>query len=97
MNLASFTARAGLASLPVTAFAPLAGAALTGYGTPWLLLPVGSAVAFVGGTCAEKRTAAGRRRGVVVADPDLNELRETATATAPRDLITVDYRWSDAA
>ena len=87
-------ARAGLASLPVTAFAPLAGAALTGYGTPWLVLPVGSMVALVGGGCAHRRAAATRRLGVIVADPDLNELRE---ATAPRDPITVPYHWSDEA
>jgi hypothetical protein len=88
-------ARAGLASLPVTAFAPLAGAALTGYGTPWLVLPVGSVVALVGGGCAHRRAAAIHRLGVVVAEPDLNGLRETLTA--PRDLITVPYHWSDEA
>lgn len=94
MNLTSFAVRAGLASLPVTAVAPLAGAAMTGYGTPWLLLPVGSVAAFVGGTCSEKRAASTRRRGVVVSDPppapepDLNVLR---------DVITVEYRWTDAA
>jgi hypothetical protein len=96
MNLASFTARAGLASLPVTAFAPLAGAALTGYGTPWLLLPVGSAVAFAGGTCAEKRAAAGRRRGVVVSDPT-PDVDGIVCATAPRDLVVVEFAWSDEA
>lgn len=88
-------ARVGLASMPVTAFAPLVGAALTGHGAPWVILPVGSMVAFVGGTCAERRAAASVRRGVVVSDPNLNELRETLTA--PRDEITVEYRWSDEA
>lgn len=89
-------ARAGLATLPATAFAPLAGAALTGTGVPWLLAPVGSAVAFVAGTCAERRAASARRRGVVVADPAPDE-NGVMRATAPRDLITVDYAWSDAA
>jgi hypothetical protein len=88
-------ARAGLASLPVTAFAPLAGAAMTGYGTPWMVLPIGSVVALVGGGCAHRRDAAIRRRGVIVADPDLNDLRETLTA--PRDEITVEFTWSDEA
>jgi hypothetical protein len=96
VNLTTFAARAGLASMPVTAFAPLAGAALTGYGTPWLLLPVGSVVAFVGGACAEKRAASTRRRGVVVSDPPPAE-DGIVYATAPRDEITVEYRWSDAA
>lgn len=89
-------ARAGLASAPLTAFTPLAGAALTGHGTPWLLLPVGSAVAFVGGTCADKRAASTRRRGVIVADPTPDE-NGVVYATAPRDLITVAYEWHDAA
>lgn len=89
-------ARAGLASLPVTAFAPLAGAALTGYGTPWLLLPVGSMVALVGGGCAHRRTASTRRRGVVVSDPPPDE-DGVVYGVAPRDEITVEYRWSDAA
>jgi hypothetical protein len=88
-------ARAGLASLPMTAFAPLAGANLTGYGTPWMVLPIGSVVALVGGGCAHRRAASTTRRGVVVEDPDLNELRETLTA--PRDHITVDYAWHDEA
>lgn len=88
------TTLAGLASAPVTAFAPLAGAALTGHGTPWLVLPVGSVAAVVAGTRADRR-AASTRRGVIIADPDLNGLRETLTA--PRDEITVDYSWSDAA
>lgn len=89
-------ARAGLASAPMTAFAPLAGAALTGHGVPWLLLPVGSMVAFIGGTCAEKRAATTRRRGFVVADP-APDADGIVCATAPRDLITVDYAWSDGA
>lgn len=88
-------ARAGIASAPVTAFAPVAGTALTGHGAPWLLLPLGSVAAAVAGTRAERRAASTRRRGVVVADPDLNELRETLTA--PRDLITVEYAWSNEA
>lgn len=88
-------ARAGLASAPLTAFAPAAGAVLTGSGLPWLLLPVGSMVALVGGGCAHRRAASARHRGVVVAEPDLNGLRETLTV--PRDLITVDYQWSDVA
>lgn len=88
--------RAGLASAPVTAFAPAVGAALTGYGTPWLLLPVGSMVAVIGGTCAEKRAALTRRRGVVVSDPPPAE-DGTVYAVAPRDEITVDYAWSDVA
>jgi len=87
-------ARAGLASMPVTVFAPAAGTALTGHGATWLLLPLGSVAAAVAGTRADRR-AASTRRGVVVPDPDLNELRETLTA--PRDLITVDYSWSDEA
>lgn len=86
----------GLASAPVTAFAPLAGAVLTGYGTPWLLLPLGSAVAFIGGTCAEKRAASTRRRGVVVSAPS-PDVDGVMYAVAPRDEITVDYSWSDAA
>lgn len=87
-------ARTGLASLPVTAFAPVAGVALTGHGAAWAALPVGSVVAAVVGTCAGRRAASTRRRGVVVSDPppaaepDLNVLR---------DVITVEYRWSDAA
>lgn len=89
-------ARAGLASLPATAFAPLAGTAWTGYGTPWMVLPIGSVVALVGGGCAHRRAAAIRRRGVIVSEPSLNALRD-ACATAPRDEITVDYSWSDAA
>lgn len=89
-------ARAGLATLPATAFAPLAGAALTGSGTAWLALPVGSAVAFVAGTRAERHTASTRRRGVVVADP-APDADGIVCATAPRDLITVDYSWSDVA
>lgn len=89
-------ARAALASLPVTAFAPLAGAALTGHGTPWLVLPVGSIVAFAVGTRAEKRAASTRRRGVVVSDPPPAP-DGTVYATAPRDEITVEYRWSDEA
>lgn len=89
-------ARTGLVSAPVTAFAPAVGAALTGYGTPWLLLPVGSVVAFVGGTCAEKRTASTRRRGVIVSDPQ-PAADGVVYATAPRDQITVEFTWSDAA
>lgn len=89
-------ARAGLASAPVTAFAPLAGAALTGTGTPWLVLPVGSMVALVGGGCAHRRAALMRRRGVIVSDPPPAE-NGTVYATAPRDEITVEYRWSDVA
>jgi len=87
-------ARTGLASLPLTAFAPVAGVALTGRGAAWMALPVGSVVAAVVGTCAARRDASTRRRGVIVDDPDLNELREM---TAPRDVITVPYRWSDEA
>ena len=86
-------ARAGLATAPVTVFAPAAGTALTGHGSPWILAPVGSVVAAVVGIRAERR-AASTRRGVIVAEPDLNELREM---TAPRDVITVPYRWSDEA
>lgn len=89
-------ARAGLASAPVTAFAPLAGAALTGHGTPWLVLPVGSVAAVIGGTRAEKRAAATRRRGVVVSEPPPAE-DGTVYAVAPRDEITVEYAWSDVA
>lgn len=95
-------ARAGLASLPVTAFAPLAGAALTGYGTPWMVLPIGSVVALVGGGCAHRRAAAIHRRGVIVADPNLIDLRTIfaeprEAATAPRDEITIEFTWSDEA
>lgn len=89
-------ARAGLASAPVTAFAPLAGAALTGHGAPWLLLPLGSVAAVVAGSRAEKRAASTRRRGVVVADPAPDE-DGIVCATAPRDLITVAYQWHDEA
>jgi hypothetical protein len=96
VNLASFAVRVGLASAPVTAFAPLAGAALTGSGSPWLVLPVGSVAAFVGGIRAEKREAATRRRGVVVSDPPPTA-DGTVYGIAPRDEITVEYRWSDAA
>ncbi len=96
MNLASFAVRAGMASAPVTAFAPLAGAALTGHGTPWLVLPVGSMAAFVGGTCAKRRAAATTSRGVVVSDPPPTA-DGTVYGIAPRDEITVEYRWSDAA
>lgn len=88
-------ARAGLATAPVTAFAPVAGTALTGHGAPWLLLPLGSVAAAVAGTRAERRAARDRRLGVIVPDPDLNGLRETLTA--PRNEITVDYAWSDEA
>lgn len=90
------TTLAGLASAPVTAFAPLAGAALTGHGTPWLVLPIGSAAAVVAGTRAEKREASTRRRGVVVSDPPPAE-DGVMYAVAPRDEITVEYSWSDAA
>lgn len=89
-------ARAGLASVPVTAFMPLAGAILTGSGTPWLVLPLGSVAAFVGGTRAEKRTASTRRRGVVVSDP-APDADGVVYAVAPRDEVTVEYRWHDAA
>ncbi|MEY9909747.1 hypothetical protein ABIA35_005990 [Catenulispora sp. MAP12-49] len=89
-------ARAGLASAPMTAFAPLAGAALTGHGVPWLLLPVGSMVAFVGGTCAERRTASARRRGFIVADP-APDADGVVCATAPRDLVGVEFTWVDEA
>jgi hypothetical protein len=95
VKISSLAVRAGVASLPVIAFAPLAGAALTGHGTPWLVLPVGSIAAMVGGARAEKREGSTRRRGVVVDsvpppafEPDLNRLR---------DVVTVEYRWSDAA
>lgn len=88
-------ARAGLASLPVTAFAPLAGAALTGYGTPWLVLPLGSVAAALGGTRAHRRAALANRRGVIIADPS-PDTDGVVTATAPRDLITVEYRWDAA-
>lgn len=88
-------ARAGLASLPLTAFAPVAGVVLTGHGTAWMALPVGSVVAAVVGTCTERRAASTRRRGFVVAEPDLNGLRETLAA--PRDLITVEFAWTDEA
>jgi len=88
-------ARTGLASLPLTAFAPVAGVALTGHGAAWMALPVGSVVAAVVGTCAARRDASTRRHGVVVAEPDLNGLRETLAA--PRDLITVEFAWSDEA
>ena len=88
-------ARAGLATAPVTVFAPAAGTALTGHGSPWIVAPVGSVVAAVVGIRAERRTASTRRRGVIVADPDLNELRQALAA--PRDVITVPYRWSDEA
>ena len=94
--LTNLIARAGLVSAPATAFAPLAGAALTGHGSPWLVLPVGSAVAVVVGTCADRRAASTRRRGVVVADP-APDADGIVCATAPRDLITVDYAWSDGA
>lgn len=94
MNLTTFAVRAGLASAPVTAFAPLAGAALTGHGTPWLVLPVGSVAAIVGGIRGEKRTTI--RRGVVVSDPPPAD-DGTVHAVAPRDEITVEYAWSDAA
>jgi phosphate/sulfate permease len=92
----SLYARAGLGSLPVTAFAPLVGAATTGHGAPWVILPVGSMVAFVGGTCGERRAAASIRRGVVVSDPPPAE-DGIVYAVAPRDEITVEYRWSDEA
>lgn len=88
-------ARAGLATAPVTVFAPAVGTALTGHGSLWLVAPVGSVVAAVVGIRAEHRAASIRRRGVVVDDPDLNGLRETLSA--PRDLVTVDYQWSDVA
>jgi len=52
-------------------------------------------VAAVVGIRAERRAASARRRGVIVADPDLNELRETVTA--PRDEITIEYSWADVA
>ena len=89
-------ARAGLASLPVTAFAPLAGAALTGYGTPWLMLPVGSVAAIVTGVRAERREASTRRRGVVVSDPP-PDADGTVYAVPPRDEIAVEYSWADGA
>ncbi len=93
--LSKLIARAGLASMPVTAFAPLAGAALTGFGTPWMALPLGSVAAVVGGGCAHRRAASTRRRGVIVADP-APDADGIVTATAPRDLITVEYRWDAA-
>lgn len=86
----------GLGSMPLTAFAPLVGAALTGSGTPWLVLPVGSVAAFVAGTRAERREALTRRRGVVVSEPP-PAVDGTVYAVAPRDEIRVEYRWSDAA
>ncbi len=89
-------ARAGVATAPVTAFAPVAGTALTGYGTPWLALPVGSLVAAVVGIRAERSAAASRRRGLVVSDPPPAE-DGIVYATAPRDEITVEYAWSDEA
>jgi hypothetical protein len=88
-------ARAGLASMPVTAFAPLAGTALTGHGTPWLLLPLGSVAAIVAGTRAEKRQAANIRRGVVVSGP-APDADGVVYAVAPRDEIAVEYRWDAA-
>jgi hypothetical protein len=90
------SARAGIASAPVTAFAPLAGAALTGSGTPWLVLPVGSMVAAVVGARAEHRAASTRRRGVIVADP-APDADGIVCATAPRDQVTVEFAWSDEA
>lgn len=95
MKITTLAIRAGIASAPVTAFAPLAGAALTGHGTPWLVLPVGSVAALVAGARAEKREAS-TRRGVVVSDPPPAE-DGTVYAVAPRDEITVAYSWSDAA
>lgn len=89
-------ARAGLASAPVTAFAPLIGATLTGYGTPWLALPIGSVAAFACGTRASRRTAAERRCGVIVSAPAAVETG-IEYATAPRDEITVEFAWSDEA
>ena len=89
-------ARAGLATAPATAFAPAVGAALTGHGTPWLALPVGSVVAAVVGTRAERRAASTRRRGVVIADP-APDADGIVCATAPRDVITVPYHWHDEA
>ena len=87
-------ARAGLVSAPFTAFAPLAAAALTGHGAPWLALPIGSMVAFVGGTCAERREASTIRRGVIVSDPQ-PAADGAVYGIAPRDEVTVECRWSD--
>jgi len=89
-------ARAGLATAPVTVFAPAAGTALTGHGAPWIVAPVGSVVAAVVGIRAERRAASTRRRGVVVADP-APDADGIVCATAPRDLVGVDYAWSDEA
>lgn len=89
-------ARAGLATAPVTAFAPAAGVALTGHGLPWIVLPVGSVVAAVVGTRADRRAASTRRHGLVVSDPPPAE-DGIVYATAPRDEITVEYAWSDEA
>lgn len=94
--LSRLIARAGLASTPVTAFAPLVGAALTGTGVPWMVLPVGSVAAVVAGTRAEKRAASTRHRGVIVSDPPPAE-DGTVYAVAPRDEIRIEYRWSDEA
>lgn len=94
--MARFLTVAGWTSAPVTAFAPAAGAALTGYGVPWLLLPLGSVAAVVAGTRADRREASTRRRGVVVSDPPPAE-DGTVYGVAPRDEITVEYAWSDEA
>ncbi len=88
--------RAGLASAPLTAFAPAAGAALTGSGALWLALPLGSVAAVVAGNRSERRAAQALRRGVIVADP-APDANGVMCATAPRDLVTVEYVWSDEA
>lgn len=94
--LPKLIARAGLASAPVTAFAPLVGAAWTGSGIPWLVLPVGSVAAVIGGARAEKHAASTRRRGTVVSDlPPAED--GTVYAVAPRDEVTVEFAWSDEA
>lgn len=88
-------ARAGLASAPVTAFAPVAGAALTGHGSPWLVLPAASVVAAVVGTRGERRIAS-TRRGLIVSDPP-PAADGIVPGVAPRDAIVVEFTWSDEA
>lgn len=86
--------RTGFASVPVTAFAPLAGAAVTGSGAVWLVLPAGSFAAIIGGACARSRVTPFSQHGVVL---DAPQAVVSTTGPAPRGEVTVEFAWSDEA
>jgi hypothetical protein len=91
----SLIARAGWCSLPVTAFGPLAGTVLTGRGTLWLVLPVGSLAAALGagGTRSGQEQPTGRGVLLEASEPAV----DVVPAPAPAEQITVEYSWSDKA